>query len=130
MAGMIPACPRSRAYVAERVGVAKRDNVIDVAVLEHSIREDLNRTAWRVMAVINPVKLIITNYPEGQEEMLTTENNPEDPNAGTREVPFSRELFIEREDFMVVTNKQVKYQRFTAPTTPKVAAADQAAAGK
>jgi glutaminyl-tRNA synthetase len=93
--------PESLKMFAEKVGVAKRDNVIDVALLEHSIREDLNRTAWRVMAVINPVKLIITNYPEGQEEMLTTENNPEDPNAGTREVPFSRELFIEREDFMV-----------------------------
>jgi glutaminyl-tRNA synthetase len=93
--------PESLKMFAEKVGVAKRDNVIDVALLEHSIREDLNKNASRVMAVINPVKLIITNYPEGQEELLTTENNPEDPNAGTREVPFSRELFIEREDFMV-----------------------------
>jgi glutaminyl-tRNA synthetase len=93
--------PESLKMFAERVGVAKRDNVIDVALLEHSIREDLNRTAKRVMAVLNPVRLIITNWPEGKEEMLTTENNPEDLNAGMREIPFSGTLYIERDDFMI-----------------------------
>lgn len=93
--------PESLKMFAEKVGVAKRDNVIDVALLEYSIREDLNKTASRVMAVLNPVKVVITNYPEGAEEMMTTENNPEDPTAGSREMPFSRELYIERDDFMV-----------------------------
>ncbi|MFD1616214.1 glutamine--tRNA ligase/YqeY domain fusion protein [Gelatiniphilus marinus] len=83
----------------ETVGVAKRDNVIDVSLLEFCIREDLNKTAPRVMAVLNPVKLVITNYPEDKEEWLKAENNPEDNNAGARKVPFSRELFIEKEDF-------------------------------
>lgn len=83
----------------ETVGVAKRDNVIDVALLEFCIREDLNKTAPRVMAVLDPVKLIITNYPEEKEEWLDAENNPEDENAGFRKVPFSRELYIERDDF-------------------------------
>ncbi|MDG2052655.1 MAG: glutamine--tRNA ligase/YqeY domain fusion protein [Flavobacteriaceae bacterium] len=83
----------------EVVGVAKRENVIDVSFLEFCIREDLNKTAPRVMAVLNPVKLIITNYPEDKEELLKVENNPEDKNAGFREVPFSKELYIEREDF-------------------------------
>ena len=92
--------PESLKIFAEKVGVAKRDNVIDVALLEHSIREDLNKKASRVMAVLNPVKLIITNYPEGESEMLTLENNPEDPESGSREVPFSRELYIEKDDFM------------------------------
>lgn len=92
--------PASLRNFAERVGVAKRDNVIDLSLLEFCIREDLNKTAPRVMGVLNPVKLIITNYPEGQTEELTIENNPEDPNGGNRSVPFSRELYIEREDFM------------------------------
>jgi glutaminyl-tRNA synthetase len=83
----------------EAVGVAKRDNVIDVALLEFCIREDLNKTAPRVMAVLDPVKLVITNYPEGKEEWLEAENNQEDDSAGFRKVPFSRELYIEREDF-------------------------------
>jgi glutaminyl-tRNA synthetase len=83
----------------EAVGVAKRENVIDVSLLEFCIREDLNKTAPRVMAVLNPVKLTITNYPEDKEELLKAENNPEDENAGFRKVPFSKELFIEREDF-------------------------------
>ncbi len=83
----------------EAVGVAKRENVIDVSLLEFCIREDLNKTAPRVMAVLNPVKLIITNYPEDKEELLKAETNPEDKNAGFREVPFSKELYIEREDF-------------------------------
>lgn len=84
----------------ERAGVAKRDNVIDVALLEFTVRDHLNKIAPRVMAVMNPVKLVITNYPEGKEEWLSTENNPEDESAGFREIPFSRELYIEREDFM------------------------------
>lgn len=91
--------PVSIRNFAERVGIARRENVIDVALLEFSIREDLNKVATRVMGVLNPVKLIITNYPEGEEEGLEIENNPEDPEAGTRVVPFSRELYIEREDF-------------------------------
>ncbi|MBL4662934.1 MAG: glutamine--tRNA ligase/YqeY domain fusion protein [Flavobacteriaceae bacterium] len=83
----------------ETVGVAKRENIIDVALLEFCVREDLNKSAQRVMGVLNPIKLIITNYPEDKEEWLTTENNPEDKGAGTREVLFSKELYIEREDF-------------------------------
>jgi glutaminyl-tRNA synthetase len=85
---------------AERIGVARRENVIDVALLEFCVREELNRTSTRVMAVLDPVKVILTNYPEGQVEWMDIENNPEDPDAGTRQVPFSRELFIERDDFM------------------------------
>ncbi len=83
----------------EAVGVAKRENVIDVSLLEFCIREDLNKIAPRVMAVLDPIKLTITNYPEGKEEFLKAENNPEDETAGYREVPFSKELYIEREDF-------------------------------
>ena len=83
----------------ETVGVAKRENVIDVSLLEFCIREDLNKKADRVMAVLNPVKVIITNYPEDKEEWLEAENNPEDDKAGSRKVPFSRELYIEKEDF-------------------------------
>ncbi|MDE5422296.1 glutamine--tRNA ligase/YqeY domain fusion protein [Ancylomarina sp. DW003] len=92
--------PNSIKNFADTIGVAKRNNVIDVSVLEHCVREDLNKTAPRVMAVLNPVKLVLTNYPEGQEEFLSIENNPEDPESGSREIPFSRELYIEREDFM------------------------------
>lgn len=84
----------------ETIGVAKRDNLIDVGLLEFCVRESLNKTANRVMAVLDPVKLVITNYPEGQTEEMVAENNPEDPTAGSRTVPFSRELWIEREDFM------------------------------
>ena len=83
----------------DRVGVAKRENLIDIQLLEFFVRETLNKTATRVMAVVDPVKLIITNYPENGEEWLETENNPEDENAGSRQIPFSRELYIEREDF-------------------------------
>ncbi|MDP9956114.1 glutaminyl-tRNA synthetase [Epilithonimonas hungarica] len=90
----------------ERVGVAKRENLIDIQLLEFSVREDLNKVATRVMAVVNPVKLIIENYPEDKEEWLETENNPEDENAGTREVPFSREIYIEREDFKEEADKK------------------------
>ena len=92
--------PESIRYFADRIGVAKRDNVIDVALLEHSIREDLNKIALRRMAVINPVKLVIDNYPDETVEYLDAINNPEDPEAGVRKMPFSKELFIEREDFM------------------------------
>lgn len=90
----------------ERVGVAKRENLIDIQLLEFSVREDLNKIATRVMAVVNPVKLIIENYPEDKEEWLETENNPEDENAGTRQVPFSREIYIEREDFKEEADKK------------------------
>jgi glutaminyl-tRNA synthetase len=84
----------------ESVGVAKRDSTVDVAQLEHSIREDLNKRAPRVMAVLHPVKIVIENYPEEQVEELEAVNNPEDPAAGTRRLPFTRELWIERDDFM------------------------------
>ncbi|MEB2284346.1 MAG: glutamine--tRNA ligase [Polyangiaceae bacterium UTPRO1] len=84
----------------ESVGVAKRDSMVDVAQLEHHIREDLNKRAPRVMAVLRPLKLVIENYPEGQIEELEAVNNPEDPAAGTRRLPFARELYIERDDFM------------------------------
>ncbi len=92
--------PESLKIFAEKVGVAKRDNMIDVALLEHSIREDLNKSAARVMAVLDPIKVIITNFAENTTEMMPLENNPENPESGSREVPFSRELFIERDDFM------------------------------
>jgi glutaminyl-tRNA synthetase len=92
--------PEAIRDLAERVGVAKRDSLIDVALLEFCVREDLNKRANRSMAVLNPLKVIIENYPEGQDEELDAINNPEDTLAGTRKVPFSRELLIEREDFM------------------------------
>ncbi len=86
---------------AERVGVAKRDNVIDVALLEYSVRDDLNRRALRALAVLRPLRVILTNYPEDRTEWLTAVNNPEDVSAGTREIPFGRELYIEQTDFML-----------------------------
>ena len=92
--------PDSIRYFSERIGVAKRDNLIDVALLEHSVREDLNKKAPRVMAVLNPLKIVITNYPEGKVEELEAENNPEDPSMGNRVLPFSREIYIEQDDFM------------------------------
>src|SRR5207253_1841669 len=92
--------PASIRNFAERVGVAKRENVIDVALLEFSVREDLNRTAPRVMGVLDPLRVVIENYPEGKVDWIETPNNPENPSAGTRSVPFSRVLYIEREDFM------------------------------
>ena len=101
--GYTPASIRS---FVETVGVSKRENVIDVALLEFKIREDLNKTANRVMAVLDPVKVVITNYPEGKEEWLQAENNQEDDSAGYREVPFSRELYIEKEDFREEANKK------------------------
>ncbi len=92
--------PESIRNFSDLVGVAKRENVIDVGLLEYCIREDLNKKANRVMGVVNPVKLVITNYPEGETEIMQAVNNPEDPEGGKRDVPFSRELYIEREDFM------------------------------
>ncbi len=92
--------PESIRYFADRIGVAKRDNVIDVALLEHSVREDLNKKATRVMAVLNPVKLVITNYPGDETEEVDAIVNPEMPELGKRKVPFSREILIERDDFM------------------------------
>lgn len=91
--------PKSIRNFIDRVGVAKRENLIDIQLLEFFVREDLNKVSTRVMAVVDPVKLVIENYPQDAEEWLETENNPEDENAGTREIPFSRELYIEREDF-------------------------------
>ena len=98
--------PSSIRDFSETAGIAKRDNVTDLALLEFHIRTELNKIAPRVMAVLNPVKLVITNYPEGVEEMLTAENNPEDEDAGYRTVPFSRELYIEKEDFREEANKK------------------------
>lgn len=92
--------PESIREFWDKAGVAKRDNLIDVSLLEFSVRDHLNKIAPRVMAVIDPVKLIIENYPEGKTESLILENNPEDENAGEREVPFTKELYIERGDFM------------------------------
>jgi glutaminyl-tRNA synthetase len=97
--------PLSIRNFSETAGIAKRDNVTDLALHEFQIRNELNKTAPRVMAVLNPVKVLITNYPENKEEMLIAENNPEDENAGSRELPFSRELYIEKEDFQEVANK-------------------------
>ncbi|MBR5831661.1 MAG: glutamine--tRNA ligase/YqeY domain fusion protein [Bacteroidales bacterium] len=101
--------PESIRNFCERIGVAKRDNVIDYSLLEFSLREHLNKVAPRMMAVLNPLKVVITNYPENQVENLTAINNPEDESAGTRLVPFSREIYIERDDFM--ENPPKKYFR-------------------
>lgn len=98
--------PASIREFIDRVGVAKRENIIDVSLLEWALRDDLNRIAPRVMAVLDPIKLVIINYPEGQIEMLPSENNPEDPESGTRELPFGRELFIEAEDFKIEANRK------------------------
>ncbi len=103
--------PNSIRKFVETVGVAKRENVIDVSLLEFCVREDLNKIAPRVMAVLDPVKLVITNYPKGEEEWLESENNPEDASSGTRNVPFSGELYIEREDFKEDAGQ--KYFRLT-----------------
>jgi len=104
---------RRRGYTPEavrdfctRIGVAKKENVIDVALLEHTVREDLNRRARRALAVLRPIKVVIENFPDGQIEYVEAVNNPEDPAAGTRSVPFSREIYIERDDFMEVPPKK------------------------
>ncbi|MCB8994328.1 MAG: glutamine--tRNA ligase/YqeY domain fusion protein [Bacteroidales bacterium] len=93
--------PASIRNFVDTIGVTKTDGVSDVLLLEHSVRDDLNKIAPRVMAVLNPLKMIITNYPEGKTEELETPNNPEDENAGSRMIPFSREIYIEQEDFMI-----------------------------
>jgi glutaminyl-tRNA synthetase len=98
--------PRSLQNFVETAGVAKRDNVIDVSLLEFCVREDLNQTAPRVNAVLNPVKLVIENYPDDQVELLTAENNPEDEGAGTRQIPFSKTLYIEQDDFKEEANRK------------------------
>jgi glutaminyl-tRNA synthetase len=95
--GYTPAAIRT---FCDRIGVGKRENLVDMALLEYCVREDLNRWAPRVMAVLRPLKVVIENFPEGRVEELEAINNPEDPGAGTRTIPFSRELYIEREDFM------------------------------
>jgi glutaminyl-tRNA synthetase len=92
--------PESIRNFSERIGVAKRDSMVDVALLEHSVREDLNRKAPRVMGVLRPLRVVIDNYPEDRAEMVEAINNPEDPSMGTRKVPFSRVIYIEKEDFM------------------------------
>ncbi len=91
--------PESIRIFCDRIGLAKRESMVDIALLEHGLREHLNKIAPRVMAVLRPLKVIIENYPEGQVEMLEAENNPEDPGMGTRMIPFSREIYIEQDDF-------------------------------
>jgi glutaminyl-tRNA synthetase len=98
--------PESIRDFCARIGVAKKENVIDVALLEHTVREDLNRRALRALAVVRPLKVVIENYPEDRSEQVEAINNPEDPSAGTRMLPFSRDLFIERDDFMEVPPKK------------------------
>ena len=106
--------PASIRNFSDRIGVTKVDGVIDVALLEHSVREDLNKNAQRVMGVLNPLKVVITNYPEGQVEQMDAINNPENPDAGTRQVPFTREIYIERDDFM--ENPPKKFFRLSPGT--------------
>ncbi len=98
--------PESIREFCDRIGVAKRENLIDVGLLEFCVREHLNKIALRRMVVFDPLKVVITNYPEGKSEMLVGENNPEDSSAGSREIPFTRELYIEQEDFMEVPAKK------------------------
>jgi glutaminyl-tRNA synthetase len=98
--------PEAIRSFCERIGVSKYDGVIDISWLEDGVRDDLNKRAPRVMAVLRPLRVVLTNYPEGQTEELEAVNNPEDPAAGTRKVPFSREVFIERDDFMEDPPKQ------------------------
>jgi glutaminyl-tRNA synthetase len=109
---------RRRGYTSEairefcdKIGIAKRDNLIDISLLEFCVREHLNKISQRRMVVFNPVKVVITNFPEGKEEMLRSENNTEDPTATDRDVPFGRELFIEQDDFMEIPAK--KYFRLS-----------------
>ena len=112
---------RRRGYTADsikvfcdKIGVSKKDSMIDVAMLEWSIREDLNKNTQRAMAVLNPMKVVLTNYPEGKVEELSAVNNPEDESAGSRMVPFSRELYIDQEDFREVPPQ--KYYRLSPGT--------------
>ncbi len=103
--------PEAIRSFAETIGVAKANSTVDLALLEHAVREDLNKRARRVMAVLKPLKVVITNYPVDQEEWFDTENNPEDPDAGTRKVPFSREIYIEQDDFREIPPP--KYHRLS-----------------
>ncbi len=103
--------PESIRNFIDRIGYTKYDGMINVALLEHSVREDLNKKATRISAVLDPVKVIITNYPDDKVEMMTVENNPENPEEGTHEIPFSKEIYIEREDFMEEASK--KFFRLT-----------------
>ncbi|MEM7380408.1 MAG: glutamine--tRNA ligase/YqeY domain fusion protein [Bacteroidota bacterium] len=98
--------PESIRNFADTIGIAKRENVVDVSLLEFHAREHLNKISPRVMGVLNPLKVVITNYPEGEDEWLDAENNPEDPEAGNRKVPFSKELYIEKEDFREEANRK------------------------
>ena len=98
--------PESIRNFSDRIGIAKRDAITDVALLEHSIREDLNKKAMRVMAVLNPLKVIITNYPDAQVEELETTNNPEDESMGKRLLPFSKEIYVEQDDFQEIPHKK------------------------
>lgn len=98
--------PHSIREFCDKIGVAKRENLIDIGLLEFCVREDLNKIALRRMVVADPIKVVITNYPEGKSEMLPSENNPENPLAGSRDMPFSRELYIDREDFMEIPIKK------------------------
>lgn len=98
--------PESLRDFCDRVGISKRETLIEVGLLEFSVREHLNKIALRRMVVFDPLKVVITNFPEGHSEMLVSENNPEDPSAGTREIPFSREIYIEKDDFMEVPPKK------------------------
>ena len=103
--------PESMRDFATRIGIAKRENLIELSLLEFCIREDLNKRSLRRFAVLNPMKVVITNFPEGQTEWMESENNPEDPDAGKRPLPFSRELWIEQDDFM--ENPPPKYFRLS-----------------
>lgn len=103
--------PESIRDFASRIGVAKSNSTVDFALLEHCLREDLNKKAKRVMAVLDPLKIVITNYPDGKTEMIEADNNPEDENMGKREVPFSKEIYIEKDDFM--ENPPKKYFRLS-----------------
>ena len=98
--------PEAIKSFVETIGIAKRENIVDVALLEFHVREHLNKIAPRIMAVLNPLKLVITNYPEDKEEWLLAENNPEDSTAGSRKIPFSKELYIEKEDFREEANRK------------------------
>ncbi len=98
--------PESIRNFADTIGIAKRENLIDVSMLEFHVREHLNKVSPRVMGVLDPIKVVITNYPEGEEEWLEAENNPEDVAAGTRQVPFSREIYIEKDDFKEEANRK------------------------
>jgi glutaminyl-tRNA synthetase len=116
--------PEAIRNFCERIGVSKAASTVDIGLMEYCLREDLNKRTPRVMAVLRPLKVTIVNYPEGQVEELEAVNNPEDPGMGTRRVPFSREIYIEREDFMEDPPKKfwlAPGRRCAAPTLPSPA---------